>query len=390
MKNLLLLGILLFSLSVKAQLLDKLKNKAKQAESEILNDKQKKKDKAPVATTPKADPPPSDNTTPAQNPISEPAKTSLATYGKYDFVPGTQVIFEDKVENEQLGEFPSKWDLGNGQIEVAELNGEQVIAFLEGNYASITPLMKEMTKDYLPDVFSLEFDFFSNENTQMSVGFYNNKQNPEGLGDLYGWIKTGKNAEIAAASGNYPEEDFEKKWHHIALSYNLGNVKIYTDQFRLAILPHAAGNPVGISFGCIGSRDNPTYIKNIRIAKGGGDLYKRIMTDGKFITRGILFAVGKAEITPLSMGSLNEIATLLKAHPELKFEIGGHTDSDGDPAANLKLSDARAAAIKNQLVSMGIASERLTTKGYGASKPIAPNDSPEGKANNRRVEFVKK
>jgi outer membrane protein OmpA-like peptidoglycan-associated protein len=90
------------------------------------------------------------------------------------------------------------------------------------------------------------------------------------------------------------------------------------------------------------------------------------------------------------MGALNEISKLMKEHSDLKFEIDGHTDSDGNDDANMKLSQSRANAVKDQLVKMGIDESRLTTKGFGETKPIDKNDSAEGKANNRRVEFVKK
>jgi len=79
----------------------------------------------------------------------------------------------------------------------------------------------------------------------------------------------------------------------------------------------------------------------------------------------------------------------MKEHSDLKFEIDGHTDSDGKGDANLKLSQERADAVKAKLTEMGIDDARLTTKGFGATKPIDKNDTAEGKANNRRVEFVK-
>ena len=80
---------------------------------------------------------------------------------------------------------------------------------------------------------------------------------------------------------------------------------------------------------------------------------------------------------------------MMNAHPELKFEVSGHTDSDGNDASNLNLSTERAIVVKNKLISLGISGERLTTKGYGETKPISDNTSSEGKANNRRVEFLK-
>ena len=89
------------------------------------------------------------------------------------------------------------------------------------------------------------------------------------------------------------------------------------------------------------------------------------------------------------MGTINEIFQFLKDDPSLKFEIDGHTDNTGETQHNLQLSQQRADAVKVQLISMGIDPLRLTSKGFGDSKPIADNSSPEGKANNRRVEFVK-
>jgi len=119
------------------------------------------------------------------------------------------------------------------------------------------------------------------------------------------------------------------------------------------------------------------------------NMLNKINTEGKFVTHGILFDVGKSTIKSQSMGTLNEIASVMKQNPALKFEIDGHTDADGDATANLKLSEQRAAAVRSQLTQMGIDGSRLTCKGFGETKPIDKNDSPEGKANNRRVEFIK-
>jgi len=129
---------------------------------------------------------------------------------------------------------------------------------------------------------------------------------------------------------------------------------------------------------------------NVRLCKGAVPLYNRLVTDGKIITYAITFDIGKANIKPESMTEINRIAQLMKDNPDLKFEVQGHTDNTGTVASNQKLSEQRAQAIVNKLVEMGIAANRLSAKGMGQSAPLADNSTDEGRAKNRRVEFVKK
>lgn len=104
----------------------------------------------------------------------------------------------------------------------------------------------------------------------------------------------------------------------------------------------------------------------------------------------IRFESGKADISPDSIGLLDRlIATTLRC-PTTNIEIGGHTDTDGEAAANVTLSQKRAEAVLNYLIRAGLSSERLTAVGYGSAQPMASNDTAEGKAQNRRIDFVVK
>ena len=104
----------------------------------------------------------------------------------------------------------------------------------------------------------------------------------------------------------------------------------------------------------------------------------------------IRFESGKADISPDSVGLLDRlIATTLRC-PTTNIEIGGHTDTDGDTAANVTLSQKRAEAVLSYLIRAGLSSERLTAVGYGSAQPLASNDTAEGKAQNRRIDFVVK
>ena len=93
---------------------------------------------------------------------------------------------------------------------------------------------------------------------------------------------------------------------------------------------------------------------------------------------------------PESKSFMRDLAEFLIKNPSIKLEIDGHTDNDGDAAANLLLSLARAEEVKRQLITAGISANRLTTKGYGDTKPLKPNTSTGNKAENRRVEFIRK
>lgn len=107
-------------------------------------------------------------------------------------------------------------------------------------------------------------------------------------------------------------------------------------------------------------------------------------------SRGILFDVNSEKIKPESFGTLKEIAAVLKENSSVRVTIIGHTDADGDAKKNLDLSKRRAASVKNSLAKdFGIDAGRMQTGGKGASVPASPNTTAEGKANNRRVEFIK-
>lgn len=114
-----------------------------------------------------------------------------------------------------------------------------------------------------------------------------------------------------------------------------------------------------------------------------------ISADKIVITEKIQFDFDTATIKPESYGLLDEIAAVIKANPQLrKISIEGHTDSEGEASYNLKLSRERAAAVELYLVEHGAAAERLSSSGLGEERPIASNDSPEGREDNRRVEFM--
>jgi len=327
------------------------------------------------------------------------------TWAKYDFVPGTEIIFEDNLEGEQNGEFPSKWDLVQGNFENASFDGSNVIYHIKCNMnggGGIVPMLKNSQEDYLPEEFTIEFDAYFNEDHGGHYTIY--------LGDYKTQLKLDKTYPLRdkyiriyknSVNGNsietnyypgYSSSMYDKtpKWRHVAISFNKRALKVYLDDARVLNIPNLGYNPTGFTIGKQNVEGKNTgYTKNIRIAKGAVPLYDKFLTDGKFVTTGIKFDVNKATIKPESMGTINYVVKMMTDHPELKFSVEGHTDSDGEDAANQKLSEARAKSVLESMVKLGISSDRLTSKGHGESKPMAGNDTPEEKAQNRRVEFVK-
>ncbi|HWA31607.1 MAG TPA: OmpA family protein [Rhizomicrobium sp.] len=120
------------------------------------------------------------------------------------------------------------------------------------------------------------------------------------------------------------------------------------------------------------------------------DMANQLAATGKVDIYGILFDVDKTDIKPESKPTLDQVALLLKNDPKLNLEISGHTDNTGTADHNMKLSQGRANAVVQALVkSYGIAAGRLHARGYGATKPVATNDTDDGRAKNRRVELTK-
>lgn len=315
------------------------------------------------------------------------------TYNNYDFVPGNKIIFEDNFMDDQDGEFPSKWKLEGGQGVINTMEEERVFAITKF-YSVYSPNIKNKT--YLPTKYTIEFDTWLDAAYDSNEGVYielrNGKQKLGGLytNHRYYYFEFGNQQLQGDLPAGLSNEDYHNKWHHIAIAVNEKQVKVYCDQARVVVIPDCGFKATNLAVGGNYSESMPMLFKNFRLAEGGGmNMLGKKFTDTKIITHGINFDYNKSSLKPESMGTLNMIVQIMKENPTIKFEIGGHTDGDGDVAYNLTLSQQRADAVRERLVQMGIDATRLTSKGYGKTKPIAPNTTPEGKANNRRVEFVK-
>ena len=349
----------------------------------------------------------------AQQEQQQPQQSLEMTYAKSDFVPGDEIIFEDDVPREQIGEFLSQWDLLKGTVEIAQINGDKVILCVSQDDPVIAPLFDNM-KSYLPEKFTLEFDFWVGPFTKKGddepencyiVRFYKPESGSRvqtiNLDDWYysasdhrtrlRWDFIPSSGENSRSGSDDSFRTIPNSWNHFSLSFNQRAMKVYINGIRYANIPNTvAPGHFDIQFYRGGGYfTNNTSIRNIRVAKGAVPLYDRMMSDGKFITYGITFDVGKSTIKPESMGEINRIVKLMTDNPDLRFSVEGHTDSTGNEASNQTLSEARSNAIVGKLVELGISADRLSASGKGQSSPIADNGTDEGRAKNRRVEFVK-
>ncbi len=335
---------------------------------------------------------------------------NLEVYSKFDFVPGDKLLYFDDFSQDFIGDFPSKWNT-NGSGEVVQFNQVEGKWFqLKSGYGVIyLPIM-----DALPEEYTIEFDilvqgidkqtsstamlqtYISDNNTfrdnrdylfsGLPLGQYGafdirvtnrDKTNP---------INTALNADIRQDILNKP---------HISIAVNKKRFRLWVNQTKHVDIPqfiYAPDKLKYLKFNVKGLKEGKekVFISNLKIAEGGVDLRRKLMAEGRISTNGILFDSGSANIKPQSFGIIRQISQVLMQDVGLRLNIIGHTDADGSEDANLKLSKDRADAVKNALIEVyNISSDRLATEGKGESAPVADNATTDGKAQNRRVEFVK-
>lgn len=329
----------------------------------------------------------------------------LQSYSQYDFVPGDSLLFFEDYSQDALGDFPALWTT-NKTGEVNTLNiapGKWLnLNATEGNWWYLKPLG-------LPRNFIFEFDVVPKKGAPryaVGVAIYGEDKFKEmsdpysGKTGLvvnvskYGWealgLKSGAQ-RITGYSNLNPVK--EEKVNHVIIWIQNRRVRIYHGGAKVLDMPtmlyeDSKFNRLG--FMLYRGASCAAYMSNIKISTASPDTRSKLITEGKLVSYGIYFDVNKDAVKPESYGTLNSIAQVLRDNPAVRIRITGHTDADGDNAANLDLSRRRATSVKLELANtFGIEATRMETDGKGETQPVAANDTPANKALNRRVEFIK-
>lgn len=341
----------------------------------------------------------------------------------YDFIPGEQILYGDSFEQEAIGELPTGWNTnGTGEvITIDKYDGKWLR--LHNPFVYLGSNQKPFGKNY-----TIEFDVIMQLKNngwmypEISVGLIGTNGEPSTGNNFLNEFK--KYAAVVATvmpaeyksskvklnaysdDQNYFKGDPKpfgnlEQWYgtpvHISIQVQNERFRMWINEEKLFDVPKGipvkyAMNQLLFQVGRTNYKEDQygIYLSHIRVAAGKADTRHQLIEEGRFSTTAILFNVNAATIKPESGAVLKEIADVLSQAKDVRIKIIGHTDSDGNDNANHTLSQKRAAAVKNALVNeYGIEAARIKTDGKGEFQPVADNKTKEGKAQNRRVEFVK-
>jgi OOP family OmpA-OmpF porin len=336
---------------------------------------------------------------PAAAPVPAAAASAPAAPGqpdltavKADFIPGDKTIFYDDFTDMTGDEPPPHWKVRGTVAELQVGNGIRQLA-VKGETVTLTPNLTGLPKN-----FTMEAD--------LTIGAGDPGTRPEngwhfltkGGGDallVYGKQEAGKEWYLKVTDGaeQLGEATLPVDWSQmvkLALWVQNGRLRLYVNGQRIFDVNQVNLPDIASVEDRLWTGQKTVGYRFVRFAESAPDFGQVISTSGRYVTHGILFDTDSDRLKPESAPVIKLVASGLQTNPNLSLRIEGYTDPTGNADHNLDLSKRRAEAVKTVLVSQfGIDTSRLTSAGMGAAKPIDTNDTPQGRAQNRRVEFVR-
>lgn len=351
------------------------------------------------------------------------APNELVAYRKFGFVRGSNIIYQYAFEEVELGDYPKSWmtDAGGDVTTLSAYPGKWLRSTEQANN------FVDFIKEY-PMNFTLEFDVISDAKdggdynsidihlvstigekdfnktiSQEEVSGFKIELNLTGhYANYYNYWRFNDSTNSTfiniSAPGlfNLNTEELQSKVVHVSLVRQNSRLTMYVNTNRVFDIRNAFASNTKINnlnfltYSKLYGKESGLYFSNIILAETASDTRKDLFVDGKYVTNSILFETNSDKIQPASLSSIGVVAEYLKANPTVKLKVVGHTDNVGQDAANLDLSARRAKSVVKELVEYHkIDASRLTSEGKGESQPIGNNETLEGRAKNRRVEFIK-
>jgi outer membrane protein OmpA-like peptidoglycan-associated protein len=306
----------------------------------------------------------------------------------WDFVPGEKILLYDDFTDMTRGGAPPHWKVRGGSVKLGA-NGRLTAPQSTELHPNVAKWPKNFTVDHEvsfdkgteEDERKVSWQFGQDDDWVWSVSLFLRD------GDEFCEVQVDTDEE-RLASPQCPVKIGQTA--KLAIWLQEGRLRVYLNNDRLVDMNQLKFKSWSWVRMETSNSTAPVTLANFRIAESTPDLSKTMFATGRYVTHGIQFDVNSDRLRPESAPVLKQIADALQQQPALKVRIEGHTDSSGDAAKNLDLSRRRAAAVKDALAKQfGIAADRLTAEGYGSTKPLSGNETPQGRAENRRVELVK-
>ena len=321
------------------------------------------------------------------------AWTATAWADPSDFIPGEKTLFYDDFGDMVKGSPPPHWKVRGAKVDLVSEGGTRGLRAEKSTnlYANLKGLPEDFTleTDFKIDIVPITYT--------ASVTWLLGTESA-----AYLVLHLGADSRQASVSVKTSESlggdrirlDLDKPIH-LKLWLQKGRLRAYVNDERVLDANQVQLKKLEIARLALNPqppvKGAPAItLSRVRIAESTPDFSQVIQSTGRYASHGIHFEIDSDRLQPESTPVLKMIADGLAVNPALKVRIEGHTDNTGEAQHNMELSRRRAESVKNALASdFGIDAARLATEGLGSTKPLDGNDTPAGRANNRRVEFVR-